>query len=70
MAIPFVRSAEEEEAENRRPEHLDHLMLDLYYALQHVIRMRTVLYDTRNRKYSFFFLFQNIAFFAPSNTQK
>lgn len=56
MAIPFALPSDEE-AEDQSQQQLEQLMLDLYAALQQVLRARNAQHPPRNRKYRLFDLF-------------
>lgn len=53
MAIPFALPSEDE-AETQS-QQLEQLMLDLYTALQQVLRTRNSQHPSRNRKYIYFY---------------
>jgi hypothetical protein len=55
MAIPFALPSDEE-AEDQS-QQLEQLMLDLYAALQQVLRARNAQHPSRNREYSFLWPF-------------
>ena len=50
MAIPFALPSEEEPED--QTQQLEQLMLDLYAALQQVLRARNAQHPSRNREYS------------------
>ena len=50
MAIPFALPSDEE-PDDERQQQLEQLMLDLYAALQQVLRVRNAQHQSRNRKY-------------------
>lgn len=71
MAIPFALPSDED-AEDQSQQQLEQLMLDLYAALQQVLRARNSQHPSRNREYYFFFIFfillsigLLVAFFSP-----